>query len=1029
MKKILLLLVLTLTSLIVKPQAKYYLSMSVNQPWGTATNINAMNQAFGVGTWTQAYYSSVNVTALLQPTVCFIFMEGGDSHANALNAFLIANLPAIQTWVSNGGRLLINAAPNQGTNINYGFGGVLLTYPNFSTPGTAVNPLHPIFVGPALPCGTAFTGTWWSHAIVSGGGITNVINGTGGSTLGELNWGAGKVMFGGMTTPNWHSPALNAANLLSNILTYMYVCCTQPTITAVASPTAICAGKTTTLTASGAGIGGTYTWTPPAPGLTLTGNTVTFSPTVTTIYTVAGTNTAGCIGTKTIQVIVNPNPTITTIATSNSICLGQTSATITMGGGISYTTQPINFTGTSVVVSPAIPTIYTVTGVNANGCVNTTTFQIGINPTTTATANSPSSCVGTPINFIGGGGVSYLWLGPNGFTSNIQNPTIPSASLNMTGQYTLIATSALGCSNTAISNVIIAALPTPNISSNAPLCIGGTLNLTGTGGGTYLWAGPNGFVSAIQTPSIGNVNLLANGIYSLVTTVNTCSAITTASIIINPLPSPILLNNSPVCLYQAITFTGTGGITYTITGPNGYISNNPNATIPVANNIAAGVYTITATDINNCTNSNTSTLLINPLPIVSVVGSTICANKTISLSVSGGTAFIWSGPNGFNSTAQNILISNATTNMSGQYTVNVISANGCISNSITNVLVNSLPTPTAGNSSPVCIGKSVRLNSGDPNGDNYSWSGPNGFYSSMQNLTISNTELNMSGLYTVTVTNLSGCSGVAMTAIVINPLPNASIVSNISKGCAPVCMNFSCQTTFSLQNYVWQVNNELKTTSPSFNNCFSRAGTYTINTSFTDQNGCSNRSANYEVDVYPVPTADFNFEPGRPIINDNIDFIDATYNASIKDWIWFFTNQENNTKLSQNVRATYADAGSYPIALIVFSDKGCSDTIVKSITIGEDFDIFIPKTFTPNGDGVNDTFQPKGFGIAKYEMSIYDRWGSKIFSTSDFNQGWSGNVQTKGKEIVQDGVYVWRIQLTNILGKSKELTGTVSLLK
>src|ERR1035437_8757569 len=231
MQKLLLLLALTIvTTFSLNAQSKYYLSMSANQPWGTMTNINAMNQAFGVATWTQAYYPSVNVNALLQPSVCLIFMEGGDSHANSLNTFLGANLPAIQAWVFAGGRLIINAAPNQGANINFGFGGVLLNYACYSTPGTGVNPLHPIFNGPFLPCGINYTGNWWSHAFITGGGTTNVINGTCGNTLGELNWGAGKAMFGGMTTPNWHAPLVNAANLLSNILTYMYVCCSQPTI-------------------------------------------------------------------------------------------------------------------------------------------------------------------------------------------------------------------------------------------------------------------------------------------------------------------------------------------------------------------------------------------------------------------------------------------------------------------------------------------------------------------------------------------------------------------------------------------------------------------------------------------------------------------------------------------------------------------------------------------------------------------------------------------------------------------------------
>lgn len=1034
MKKILLLLALTLTSLVVNAQAKWYLSRQCctqgTQPWGSASNINAMNLAFGVGNWNQGQYSTVNVNALLQPTVCFIFMEGGSLDATALNAFLVTNLPAIQTWVFNGGRLIINAAPNQGGNIQYGFGGVMLNYAfgPYSAPGNAMVPAHPIFNGPFLPVGLAYTGNWWCHGYVTGPGITGLVNGTTpGVSLATKPWGAGLAMFGSMTTANWHLPQPQANNFIANVITYMYVCCIQPTITAVANPTSICIGQSSTLTAGGAGIGGTYTWTPPAPGASVTGITAVFNPTITTTYTVAGTTTTGCVGNRTIQIVVNPNPTITTVASSNSVCLGQTNATVTLNGGVSYTTQPINFVGSPAIVSPAIPTTYTVTGVSINGCINTTTFQIGINPSTTATANNPTACVGTPINLTAGGGIGFVWVGPNGYTANVQSPSIPSASLNMTGQYTVIVTSALGCSNAAVSNVSVVALPVPNIASNGPVCTGGTLNLSGLGGGTYLWGGPNGFTSTAQTPSIGNVSLLANGIYSLVTTLNNCSAMITSSIVVNPLPTPILSNNSPVCLFSPITFTSTGGVSYTITGPNGYATNNPNAFIPVANNVAAGIYTLTATDINNCTNTITSNVVINQLPIISAVGSTVCAGKTITLSVSGGTAFVWSGPGGFVSNLPNILIPNATPGMSGTYTIDVVNVNGCVGKSGVNVVVNSLPTPTAGNISPVCIGGTINLTSGDPTGaTDFSWFGPNNFYSDNQNPTVAGNQLSV-GIYTVTAVNSGGCVGKAFTIISVNPLPNVSITSNITQGCVPVCINFNGITTSSL-SYTWKIDGGVVSSNTSFNNCFKDPGTYVISASFIDQNGCSNVSGNYEINAYPIPVANFNFSPGRPIINDNIEFTDNS-NGNIKEWTWFFTHQDKNTKLSQNVNANYVDAGTYPIALIVKTDKGCSDTITKAIIIGEDFDIFIPETFTPNGDGINDTFQPKGFGIVKYEMSVYDRWGSKIFFTTDMNQGWPGNVQNKSKDVVQDGVYVWRIQVTNVFGKSKEYVGHVSLLK
>src|SRR4029078_2098139 len=113
-------------------------------------------------------------------------------------------------------------------------------------------------------------------------------------------------------------------------------------------------------------------------------------------------------------------------------------------------------------------------------------------------------------------------------------PVIPLAQLNMSGGYTVTVTSAFGCTTTAVANVSVITLPLPNIASNRPVCVGGTLTFTATGAGSYVWSGPNGFASLIANPTIVNVQLAASGIYTLVGTAGTCSNVTTASITINP---------------------------------------------------------------------------------------------------------------------------------------------------------------------------------------------------------------------------------------------------------------------------------------------------------------------------------------------------------------------------------------------------------------------------------------------------------------------------------------------------------------
>jgi len=125
----------------------------------------------------------------------------------------------------------------------------------------------------------------------------------------------------------------------------------------------------------------------------------------------------------------------------------------------------------------------------------------------------------------------------------------------------------------------------------------------------------------------------------------------------------------------------------------------------------------------------------------------------------------------------------------------------------------------------------------------------------------------------------------------------------------------------------------------------------------------------------------------------------------------------------------YTETGTYPVALVVISDKGCSDTLVRPLVVGEDYGIYVPNAFTPNADGLNDIFQPKGFGIVKYEISIFDRWGEKVYQTKVFNEGWDGTYQGRGNKIIEEGSYTWLINLTNVFGKSYELKGHVILMK
>jgi hypothetical protein len=199
-----------------------YVRSMVGAPWGVSTNETAMSAVFGAGAsdWFDLRYESVIAADLFNSTYSFVYMEGGDRNADELELFFSTHQTLVQNWVANGGNLLINAAPNEGNGMSFGFGGVNLNYPQFSGSATAVDPLHPIFAAGSYGTpGTSFIGYSFSHASVTGP-LTPIITGESGTILGEADFGNGHVLFGGMTTNNFQYPTENSAALRANIIDY-----------------------------------------------------------------------------------------------------------------------------------------------------------------------------------------------------------------------------------------------------------------------------------------------------------------------------------------------------------------------------------------------------------------------------------------------------------------------------------------------------------------------------------------------------------------------------------------------------------------------------------------------------------------------------------------------------------------------------------------------------------------------------------------------------------------------------------------
>jgi len=784
-------------------------------------------------------------------------------------------------------------------------------------------------------------------------------------------------------------------------------------------------------------LGGSLTFTASGGTIALTGpngfNSTATNPTITNVTAAANgiytlIVTAGtCSASTTTSVTINPLPV--PLANSNSpVCVGQP-INFTGNGGTGYAwSGPGGYTsGTqNPIIAVAQTTnggVYTLTVTNANGCSNTITTNVTINPLPVIAAlNNPTVCLGTNINLGANGGTAYSWSGPNGFTSLVQNPTIANATTAMTGPYTVIVTSALGCTNSAISTVAVLPLPTPVIVSNTP-CVGSTLNLQGSGGATYSWSGPNGFTSAVQNPNIANVTLAAGGNYVLIATVGSCTASTTQAVTVNTLPVAIAANNAPICETNNLLLLGNGGGTYSWTGPLGFTSAVQNPTITNALNTHSGNYILTVSNANGCQSTATTVVNVLPNPSALATGATVCFGQAANLTANGGTSYQWSGPNGFTSNQQNPSVPNVNNNTTGNYTVIVTGANTCTSVTIANVIANPLPVPSATVTAKTCLNGPVNLQ-GSTGYQLYQWTGPNNFLSNQSSTSFTTSAMNQAGNYVFSVTDNNGCTGSANAFLTIDPLPTGVLVSDGKNACVPFCANFVVNTTGApLVSTNWQLNNQTFVTN-TLNYCFTQAGNYPVNANFKDANGCSN-TATFAISAYASPKADFEFAPLKPVEGiDNVIFNNSSGGAGNISWSWYFINNNGYISFNENTSYMFETAGDYPVAMIVKNKFGCSDTVIKVVSVAEEQALFIPNSFTPNGDGLNEIFQAKGKGFSQFNMQIFDRWGQKIYESDDFAGGWDGSFQNQ--ECKQD-VYVWKITVAYPHSKVKTYTGHVTL--
>ncbi|MGP8215844.1 MAG: T9SS type A sorting domain-containing protein [Bacteroidia bacterium] len=647
-------------------------------------------------------------------------------------------------------------------------------------------------------------------------------------------------------------------------------------------------------------------------------------------YTVTITDANGCNASSTT--VVTDNTTLTaTVTTSSNItpCYGDANGSATGSGVLGtapYTYKWMPGGSTNATISSLSAGTYTLTVTDNAGCIATTIANI-----TQPAAVRDSIATSTAVTCYGGsngsatigikGGTSpYTYLWSNGATSS-------TVSTFKAGTYSVTATDANGCTASATVTITQGAAIRDSISSQInETCYGGaTGNATvGVAGGTspytYIWTPGGGTASTLSTFGgfFADNNQSAGTYKVIVTDKNGCKDSATA-VITQPAP----VKDSIDVIEVACKGASTGSIDVVLTtgGTSPYTYKwNSGATTSSLSNLAAGSYTLTTTDKNACTATNTVTVTQPAVALAVSATSAVQAtcgqsNGVAYATVTGGNTpydFTWAATGGTNDTAKNLA--------AGNYTVTVTDANGCILSAATSVTDNSTL------SAKITASSEVTPCYGDANGSatgsgelgtppyTYNWTPGGATTATISNLTV--------GIYTLTVTDNAGCIA-STTDTVTQP---TQVKDSLTTSTAATCYGDSngiatigAKGGTSPYTYLWS-NGATTSTASTL-----KAGTYSVTA--TDSKGCT---ATVTVSVGQAPQ----IRDSIATLTNETCYGGATGNATVGvkggTPTYTYSWSSGSTRSSLTRPGNTATAGTYKV--IITDKNGCKDSATATIT-------------------------------------------------------------------------------------------------
>ncbi|MDP4213436.1 MAG: Ig-like domain-containing protein [Bacteroidota bacterium] len=752
---------------------------------------------------------------------------------------------------------------------------------------------------------------------------------------------------------------------------------------------------------------------------------------VTTSYRVNVKNgSCNAVNSSTGTVTVYPLPVVAAITGTATVCAGSTTtlSDITTGGvWTSGSTSVATVDGSGVVTGVAAGTsVITYTVTNGGGCSTAVSQTVTVNaqPTVAAITGTATLCAEgtTTLSNVSPGGV---WTSDNTSVATVDASGIVTGISSGTSVITYTVTNGGGCSAAATQTVTVNALPSvAAITGTATLCSGTTTTLAdATAGG--VWS--SGTTSVATVDASGVVTPVSAGssvITYTVTNGSGCSNAVTQTVTVNALPTvAAITGTATVCAGSTTTLTDAtaGGV---------WSSSNSNAATVDASGLVTGVadgnadITYTVTNGNGCSSAVTQTVTVNALPVVSPVTgtATVCSGLTTALSdaTAGG---VWFSSNTLAATVdENGLVTGVAAG-TANITYTITNGSGCTNVSTLAVTVNDPPVLDAitGNAT-LCAGTTSTLSNTTQGGV---WSSATSSVASIDASGVVTGVSEGTSVITYTVTNGSGCSNSVIQTVTVNAQP---VVAAITSNGTDISLGYTRALSDATAGGVWS-SSDAGMVSVDDNGVATGSGLGTATISYTVSNG-SGCSASATITLNTVEFA--NIEAPQTV--DSLYYIGDPQNPS--------TPIDQISALPGTSLSFYSSASGGSGSSIVPSLPSQPGTVtywVSQTLNGVESpraafkvtmvtpDVFVPKVFTPNNDGINDIIKPIIPGLKNFRFfKIYNRWGNLVYMSTDPNAGWDGTY--KGTPQPRES-YLWMIEGENMNGQTKRYSGMITLFR